>query len=78
MFSDEARQNKITGAVVVVMDVSDTGHVEDVWLGQPLGFGLDEEAFKAVRQYVFNPTKYKGRPVGTIIKVVVSFQAGVH
>jgi hypothetical protein len=74
-FSDEARDKKISGATAVVIFVNNTGHVEDVWLAHALGFGLDGQAFKTVRQYVFHPATYEERPVGVILTVEVKFQS---
>jgi TonB family protein len=73
-FSEEAREKKISGEVAVVIYVNSSGRVEDVWLGDPLGSGLDENAVKAVRQYVFEPATYEGRPVGIDLVVGVNFQ----
>jgi TonB family protein len=73
-FSEEARQQKVGGSVVVVIYVDNTGHVGDAWIGQALGFGFDEKAVEAARQYVFEPQKYAGQPVGTEISVEIKFE----
>lgn len=73
-FSDEARQAKISGSVTVLIGVTETGRVDDVWLVKPMGFGLDSNAANAVRRYVFEPARYDGRAVGTALMVVVNFQ----
>ncbi len=73
-FSEEARRQKVSGDVVVEIYVNSGGHVEDVWIGRPVGFGLDEKAVETVRQYIFEPSMYKGRPVGTMLGVEVNFQ----
>jgi hypothetical protein len=39
-----------------------------------MGFGLDESAADAVRQYLFKPEQCDGRPVGTVLSVDVNFQ----
>lgn len=74
-FTDKGRVQRISGAVAVQIYVDSTGHVEDVWLGRLLGFGLDENAVKTVRQYVFDPATYDGRPVGTALVVEVNYQS---
>jgi TonB family protein len=73
-FAEEARRQKISGDVVVEIYVGSTGHVEDVWIGRPLGFGLDQKAIEATRRYVFDPSMYQGKPVGIMISVAVNFQ----
>jgi TonB family protein len=73
-FSEEGRQQKVSGEVVVEIYVDNTGHVGDAWIGRALGFGLDENAVKAARQYVFEPQMYAGKPVGAETDVAVRFQ----
>ena len=73
-FTEEARKQKLAGTVSVVIYIDNTGHVGDVWLAHALGSGLDDMAAKAVRQYVFDPATYAGRPVGSVTTVGVSFQ----
>jgi TonB family protein len=73
-FTEEARKQKMAGTVSVVIYIDNTGHVGDVWLAHALGSGLDDMAAKAVRQYVFDPATYAGRPVGSVTTVGVSFQ----
>ncbi|HEU5339953.1 energy transducer TonB [Edaphobacter sp.] len=73
-FSAEARQNKVSGNVKLFIDVSATGHVNDIWLARGFGYGLDEAAEKAARQYVFKPATYDGKPVKTVVDVQINFQ----
>jgi TonB family protein len=73
-FTDEARNHKISGDVMVALHISETGRADELWVARPLGFGLDESATNAVRQYVFKPAQYEGRPVESEIFVVVNFQ----
>jgi TonB family protein len=73
-FSDQARQKKKTGTVRLALFVDDTGRVGDVWILEPLGSGLDENAIAAVRKYVFAPAKYEGKPVGTELRIEIAFE----
>ena len=73
-YSEEARENKTTGTVVVAFFVSNAGSVADVWIAKPLGFGLDEKAEEAVEKYRFAPAQYDGRPVGIQLSTSVLFQ----
>jgi TonB family protein len=73
-FSEEARNQKVSGGVVAEIYVDNTGHVGDVWIGRGVGLGLDEKAVAAARQYVFEPAMYEGRPVGTELAVEINFQ----
>jgi TonB family protein len=73
-FSAAARGLKVGGSVTLVFYVSDTGHVGEIWLAEPMGLGLDESAAEAVRQYLFKPEQCDGRAVGTVLTVDVNFQ----
>jgi protein TonB len=46
----------------------------DVQVEKSLGYGLDEEAVKAVSQYRFKPAQKDGRPVAVQIHIAVNFQ----
>ena len=73
-FSEEAREKKVSGSVSLALHISENGHVDEVWLLGPLGFGLDENAANAVRQYVFRPAQLDGKPVEAALIVGVHFE----
>jgi TonB family protein len=73
-YTSEARQWFISGSITLLIYVDETGKVSEIWLTQPLGYGLDQNAAKSVQQYVFKPAQYAGHPVGTLLKVMVRFQ----
>jgi TonB family protein len=73
-FSDEARNKKMSGNVMIVMTVDEQGNVADPWVARAMGYGLDENAAKAVRQYRFRPAMCGETPVKTAIAVEVNFQ----
>jgi hypothetical protein len=62
---EEMSQKRISVASRVVMYVDSRGAVEDVWLGLPMGLGLDGLVMESIRLYVFEPARYKNTPVGT-------------
>ena len=43
--------------------------VEDIWLVRPLGFGMDQIATDAVRQYIFEPAESEGRKVSSNVVI---------
>jgi periplasmic protein TonB len=57
--------------VSFVVDVQ--GVPQDICVMRPAGFGLDEEAAKAVRQYRFEPAKKNGAPVAARAAIEVGF-----
>jgi TonB family protein len=50
------------------------GKVSFAHVSQPLGYGLDEEAIKAVKKWKFNPANVSGQPVTVRISVNVAFR----
>ncbi len=72
-YTEEARRAKKQGTCVLWMIVDSTGHPRDIRVQRGLGFGLDEKALQAVRQWRFNPALKDGRPVDVQISVEVEF-----
>jgi len=61
--TDEARQAGIWGLVLVSLAVDSEGNPLDLTVTRPLGYGLDEKALEAVRQWRFRPGLKDGTPV---------------
>jgi len=61
--TDEARQAGVGGLVLVSLTVDAEGLPHDVAVERRLGYGLDEEAVKAVSQWRFRPGLSFGTPV---------------
>lgn len=72
-YSEEARRKKISGTVLVSLLVTEAGMPAEVTVERGLGYGLDEKAVEAVRQYRFRPAMKDGKPVAQHIKIEVSF-----
>ncbi|MGA8938223.1 MAG: energy transducer TonB [Acidobacteriaceae bacterium] len=72
-FSNEARDLKISGSLLVGLYVDDSGAIKDEWLLGGLGYGLDEEAALAVSKYKFGPATCHDKPLATILYVNVTF-----
>jgi TonB family protein len=78
--SQEARtrgaftQFQATSTLAFVVDAQ--GVPQDVCILKPAGYGLDEEAAKAVRQYRFDPAKKDGAPVAVRVSMEVPFKTG--
>ena len=73
-FSEEARKRKINGNIVTAFIVDEAGHVHNLWVTQPVGYGLDEKAAEAVLAYVFRPATRHGNPVTVPLAAEVNFQ----
>jgi protein TonB len=72
-FSDEARKAKVSGNVLVYLEVDATGKPMHVRVLRGIGMGLDEKALEAVRQYRFKPAMENGKPVAVPMNVEVNF-----
>ncbi len=76
-YTEEARQARVSGIVLVSLAVDPSGKVQNVTVLTGLGHGLDEKAIEAVRQWSFRPGMKDGAkervPVTVGIKVAVNF-----
>ena len=73
-FSQEARKKKISGVVVIGLEVDEEGNPVGVHVIRGVGHGLDEKAMEAVSQYRFKPATRNGTPVRVQLKIEVNFQ----
>jgi protein TonB len=73
-FSEEARKAKVSGNVLVYLQVDSTGKPTHVRVLRGIGLGLDEKAKEAVLQYKFKPAMEDGKPVAVEMNVEVNFQ----
>ncbi len=72
-FSEEARRAKVSGSVLVYLEVGKDGLPSNVRLLRGIGMGLDEKAVEAVKQYKFKPATENGTPVPVQMNVEVTF-----
>jgi TonB family protein len=72
-YPEEARRQRIQGAVVLEVRIGRDGGIEEVKLvsGQPL---LANAAMAAVKQWRFKPRLVKGQPVGMQTRVTLNFR----
>jgi TonB family protein len=73
-YSKEARKKKIEGITVLWLIVGADGLPRDIRVARSVGYGLDEEAIKAVKKWRFEPSTMDGKPVAVMINVEVSFR----
>jgi TonB family protein len=73
-FSEEARKAKVSGKTIVSMVVDKSGAIQDIQIVQPIGYGLDDQAVRAVEQWRFSPAMRNGEPVAVLINVEVGFR----
>jgi TonB family protein len=73
-YNDKARKKKIHGTVILEWVVGINGHTQDIHVSQPLGYGLDEQATKALRAWTFEPGTKDNQPVPVTIQVEMDFR----
>jgi TonB family protein len=73
-YSEEAREAKLQGSVVLAIEVGADGFVRDVQLRRGLGLGLDENAMDAIRHWQFSPALKDGQPVPVAATVEVNYR----
>jgi protein TonB len=72
-YTEEARSRGVTGRVVLEIVIRADGNVGDVKILRGLGYGLDDRAIAAVRNWKFSPARRLGNPVDVIVEVEVEF-----
>jgi len=72
-YTEQARTRGVTGGVVLEIVIRSDGSVGDVKVLRGLGYGLDDQAVAAVRNWKFSPARRLGNPVDVIVEVEVEF-----
>ncbi len=67
-YTDEARQNKVEGKIVLQVVLCANGRVADITVDEGLPFGLTERAIEAMRKVQFQPAIKESRRVTVITK----------
>ena len=73
-YTNEARQLRIQGDVVLRVTFTASGEVLVQSVLRGLGHGLDEEARRAAEQIRFRPATRNGQPMDSMTNVIVKFQ----
>jgi TonB family protein len=73
-YSSQARDAHVQGKVLFQLVVDENGLASDIAVLSPLGFGLDENAEAALRQWKFQPGMKEGKPVPIAATVEVHFR----
>jgi protein TonB len=74
IFPAEARKSKISGTVLLLVEVDENGRPSQVTLRRSSGNEiLDNAALRAVRNWRFEPARSEGRPIRARVEVPVRF-----
>jgi periplasmic protein TonB len=74
-FTDEAVKAKVQGAVIITAIIGIDGRATDIHISQGLGFGLEQKAIEAVRNWRFRPAL---GPNGKAAAVRVPIEVDFH
>jgi TonB family protein len=72
-YSEEARKARYQGTVVLEAIVRKDGSIDILRIVRSLGFGLDENAIKALKQWRFRPGMKNGEAVDVALNIEVNF-----
>ena len=73
LYSDDARWHAIEGVVIAAAHIDGKGDVSDARITKGLGFGLDQNALVALRQWRFRPGTRDGEPVPMDVEIDIGF-----
>ncbi len=69
-----AQSSGIAGMALYHAVIGADGKVQQVIAGRPIGFGLDENAEKVIRNATFQPALKEGKPVPVSVDLIASFR----
>ncbi len=73
-YTEEARLAGVEGTVVVYAEIAKDGFPENLRVLRSLGYGLDQEAIRAVQQWRFEPNLQNGQIIRVATYVPVNFR----
>jgi len=75
-YTPEAMRAKIQGIAELEAVVGVNGQITEVRIHKSLdrGFGLDEEAMRVARQWLFRPARYQGQAVPMVVIIQMEFR----
>ncbi len=73
-YTEEARRRRIEGEVVLEVIVLADGSVGDIRIVRSLGYGLDDAAVRAMRDWRFVPARRQDVPVAVFVEVAMEFR----
>lgn len=74
LYTEQARAAGAAGSVVLELTIDKSGFVRQTTVLRPMGYGLDESAADAVKQWVFEPPMQGRVPVEVAQEVTIDFK----
>lgn len=72
--NEYAQANGIAGMALYHAVIGADGKPQEIVVGRPIGFGLDESAAETIRKASFQPAMKDGKPVPVMLDLVVQFR----
>jgi outer membrane biosynthesis protein TonB len=72
--NEYAQAGGVAGMALYHAVVGADGKPEEIVVGRPIGFGLDESAADTIRKATFQPAMKDGKPVPVVLDLVVQFR----
>jgi TonB family protein len=73
-YSEEAREAKLTGTEVLLVQIGTDGVAHAIQVVRGLGLGLDEAGIDAISQWRFQPGEKEGQPVPVLATIEINFR----
>ena len=73
-YSEQARKARVQGTVVLEGVIDEKGQTHALKIRDGLGFGLDEQAIDAVKQWRFRPATRDGKPLAIVGTFYLTFR----
>ena len=73
-YTEEARMAKYQGTAVISVTIDPEGKAQNMRVVRGLGLGLDDQAMKAISQWVFKPGTQNGQAVPVMATIEVNFR----
>ena len=71
--SEEARQGRVQGVVILQAVIDSAGKVVDVEVLKGLPLGLTDSAIETVQEWQFKPATQNGKPVAVYLNLLINF-----
>ena len=68
-----AQEYGVVGQALYHVVVGPDGNPGEIAIGQPIGFGLDENAVETLKKATFEPAIKDGKPVSVVLDLIVQF-----
>jgi TonB family protein len=75
-YPEIAKSYRQSGSVTLHAIITGEGKIAELAIVQPAGFGLDEAAIEAVKQWEYSPYVLQGEPVSVETQITVNFTLG--